>query len=256
MAMMFTAYFDASGNGSSSKLTIGGVVAHVKLWQSFECEWNKVLASENVAQFHATDFASSEGEYKGWKGDKDRRSSFLSRLSQVIADNTNQLFVVTVDVDSWNYVNRYYELKEKYCSPFAMAGYGAVYLTQKWAQKKRIRTPLKFIFEDGEGRDDWSGLRKLCKEGKVEPIRIPKSHAVGLQVGDLIAWKARITSQNCLRAIDNAKRKVAVNLGEIAKAREDSKSFKRILVRPTENKIYTLQSLVKIGEETCISRHS
>jgi hypothetical protein len=99
MVLLYAAYFDASGEAEGyAVLTIAGAVAPVKKWIRFETQWTDILHAEGVTEFHATDFASSQGEYVGWKGDKERRSNFLSRLIAVVKTNTNKLFSVSVEL--------------------------------------------------------------------------------------------------------------------------------------------------------------
>jgi hypothetical protein len=99
-----SAYFDASGKEGFPFITIAGAVSPIKKWIRFERDWSEILETHDVTEFHATDFAASLGEYKGWKGDKTRRSGFLRKLIAVLKKNTNKLFTLTVDMEAWEAV--------------------------------------------------------------------------------------------------------------------------------------------------------
>jgi hypothetical protein len=105
MVLLYASYFDASGKpGRHPVLSVAGAVAPVKKWIRFERDWQQVLKDEGVTEFHATDFAASRKEYEGWKDDKPRRTKFLNRLGKIIKDNTNKLFMVSVEIDAWDSV--------------------------------------------------------------------------------------------------------------------------------------------------------
>ena len=173
MGLLYSVYLDASGKPETdASLVVAGAVAPVKNWIRFERAWKSVLDDEGVSEFHATDFAASQGEYRKWKGDKDRRASFLKRLREIIEKNVNRLFMVTVEIEAWTKVNRDYLLEEGFHSPYALAGFSAVAQLRKWAKKKKIKSPVEIVFEEGD--DGWDGLTELCKRGHVIPIRLPK----------------------------------------------------------------------------------
>ena len=248
MAMLYAAYFDASGKKDAHvSITVAGAVAPLKKWESFNTAWSKVLEDEDVSEFHATDFAASMGEYKAWKGDKPRRSAFLKRLGDIIKTHTNKFFIVTVEMDAWRSVNEKYLLSEIFQSPYALGGYSVVRLVKKWAERKEIKSPIEFIFEDGDEEAAWVGLKKLCARSKVVPIRLPKSKAIPCQVGDLLAWKTRIASQNTLN-INKQVDPSVFNPELFNQALEELASLDRALVRPADNGVYGPESLLR----TCV----
>jgi hypothetical protein len=121
--VLHAAYFDASSDRADFPvLTVTGAVAPVKKWIRFEHQWRTALAVENVSEFHATDFHASKGEYRNWKGDTVRRGAFLRRLQKIIKDNTNKLFIASVELEAWAEVNQEYCLEEFFHSPYASGG--------------------------------------------------------------------------------------------------------------------------------------
>src|SRR5260370_1514179 len=123
MGMLSAACFDASGKQEGYDfLTVAGAASPIKKWARFEKQWSQILKDEGVSEFHATDFAASEGEYKDWKGDAARRTAFLRCLMGIIKENVNKLFMVTVEMPAWNEVNKEYLLAEPLHSPYALPG--------------------------------------------------------------------------------------------------------------------------------------
>lgn len=256
MAMMYSAYFDASGKQDAhSAITVAGAVAPVKKWIRFEHAWKKVLDDAHVGVFHATDFAASLGEYKGWKGDKERRSLFLRRLCKIIKDNTNKFFLVTVEIDAWNSVNREYLLSEVFQSPFALAGISVIGLARIWARNKKLQYPIKFIFEDGDEDKDWSGLKGLCGRWKIVPVRLPKPDAIPCQVGDLLAWKARIAYQNSLR-LNKRINPHRFDPELFDQVLEELRSMDTVIVRPANNKVYGRDALISTCRKSNVQKRS
>ncbi len=241
MRILSAAYFDASGKQEGHPfLTVAGATSPIKKWIRFEKQWNQALKDEGVSEFHATDFAASEAEYRDWKGDTARRSAFLRRLMRIIKENVNKLFMVTVEMPAWNDVNREYLLAETLHSPYALAGFTVAAQARKWAMRKRL-TPSSFevFFEDGD--EGWGGLKQLCQTYcNFEPIRIPKKEGIPFQIGDFLAWKTRITATNAVRILDRLQR--GDTLDELSR---ELKSLDRILVRPGHNGIYSPRALTK-----------
>src|SRR5260370_34441101 len=104
--------------------------------------------------------------------------------------------------------------------------------------RKRI-TPgsFKVFFEDGD--EGWNALKQLCETYcNFAPLRIPKKEAVAFQVGDFVAWKARITATNAMKITAGLKR--GDNLDKLSRELD---SLNRILVCPADNGIYSPTSL-------------
>lgn len=233
MGMLYAAYFDASGKKGFPFITVAGAVSPIKKWIRFEGEWNEILERHGVTEFHATDFAASKGEYKEWKGNKIRRSGFLRQLIAVLKKNTNKLFTVTMDMEAWETVNAHYCLEERFYSPYAMCGFGVVGQCLDWAKRKRAKY-LEFIFEEGD--KGWEGLVKVCEqEQNVTPMRLPKKKAIPCQVGDLLAWRTRISTTNAVRRLK------ALQPDEEIQA--ELKALDGVMVRPGHKSIYSRRAL-------------
>jgi hypothetical protein len=240
MGLISAAYFDASGERKGYRfLTVAGASSPVDKWIIFEHQWSGVLKDEGVSEFHATDFAASQGEYKEWKGDKLRRSAFIKRLAKIIKDSVHKLYIVTIEIPIWAEIDREYMLSEFFHSPYALAGFKVTGDAVKWATKRKA-VPLEVFFESGD--EGWGGLKRLCEEHiHFTPEQLSKKKNVAFQVGDFFAWKTRITATNSLKIVNS------LQSGDTLKElRRELNSLNRLLVCPGHNGIYTQRNLVKI----------
>jgi len=255
MTMLFAAYFDASGKKEGYPvLTVAGAVAPLKKWIRFEKQWTETLRGAGVSEFHATDFAASEGEYKEWRDDKARRSAFLEQLIHIIKHNANKLFSVSVELDAWRKIDSEYLLTEAFYSPYALAGFAVVGQTLKWAHRKRVRIP-EFIFEEGD--EGWDGLLKLCSSwAKVTPIRLPKTKAIPCQIGDMLAWKSRITASNSLRHLERMDQSITSASVIAPFISSDLASLRKLLVRPGTANIFAADALRQSCQRNNIPRRT
>lgn len=256
MATFYAAYFDASGQSDGYEvLTIGGAVAPLAKWKRFDRDWEAVLKRERVKQFHATDFASSRGEYEGWNGDKPRRSKFLFELGQVIRKNINKIFMVNIEIDAWNHINREYLLEEVFFNPYALCGYTAIRQVLQWAKGKRISLPrLKIIFEHGD--DGWEGLRTLANRSGVEPIRRSKAVAVPCQAADMIAWKSRIAFTNALGRFNKVISAPSADFENFRGILDEWSSLEKVLLRPGTPGVYGREALIRTCNNSGILKRS
>jgi hypothetical protein len=255
VGMFYATFFDASGQGHGYDiLTVAGAAAPIKKWERFDAQWRAALNQAGVKQWHATDFASSKGEYKDWKKGSPRRTAFLRKLEQIIRANTNKLFSCSVEIAAWESVNTEYCLEEFFYSPYALAGCAVVESTLKWARKKSGQH--EFFFEDGD--HGWQGLVKLCERIKIVPFRVSKKIATPCQAGDMLAWKTRIAATNSLRHI--GKMKLAHKKPELMSLGRNVISelagWGKTMVRPADHGIYVAENLRQICEKNKVPKRS
>lgn len=201
MAMFtkFTGYFDASGHPDQHEvLTVAGFVSSVKKWTRFDIEWNAVLKSEGIKFFHTTDYASSNGEFSGWKGQTDRRRAFQGKLWNCIRRNTNKACRTTILIRDYQQVNAVFKLEERLGLPYAMCAASCLYSATQWAKKKKSEKTMLYYFEDGD-KDKGDFLRISKDDGLPEPLFLPKSLAVAFQAADYAGWKFRSSLTGALK---------------------------------------------------------
>lgn len=85
--MVMTAYFDESGtHGADSPVVlVAGFIAPRDQWVLFERDLSLLLAEYAVKKFHAKDFRTCKGDFKGWATVK--RARFNSRFLRLADDH-------------------------------------------------------------------------------------------------------------------------------------------------------------------------
>src|ERR1017187_2191790 len=198
MSPGYAAYFDASGHPDQQKvMTVAGFVSTVKKWTRFDLEWNAVLKDEGIHIFHMTDFASSQGEFLGWKRESDRRRVFIERLVQCLRKNVNKAFRTSLLIDDFNEVNAVFRLEETMGRPYAVCGTLCLYSVGVWAKGKNAEGQLRCYFEDGD-KDKENFETRAKAWGKFTPMFMWKGQAVAFQACDFSGWKCRTSITNSL----------------------------------------------------------
>jgi hypothetical protein len=192
---MFTAYFDTSGNRRTSVLTVTGFVSRVEKWDRFDRDWKAILSREGVAIMHMTDFASSQKEFSGWRGQTERRRKFIADLSACIQRHTNKGFGSSVLTEDFDKVNARYRLAESAGSPFAMSVRACLGGLTKWAKRKHISTD-KLLVAIESGDEDQSELIARARQDGFKVVPLDKSDVTAFQAGDVAAWKFRTAIHN------------------------------------------------------------
>lgn len=86
--VMLNVYFDETGHGddpNTKYLGIVGCMQRAEDWIELEKEWANVLKTfGELPYFHMNEFAHSDGIFKGWKGDEERRRQLYGELWKLI----------------------------------------------------------------------------------------------------------------------------------------------------------------------------
>ena len=193
---MFTAYFDAAGKSSRpGLLSIAGFVSDDRKWGRFEIEWLKILHRESISRFHMTDFASSQGEFKNWNGQTDRRKTLIADLLHCAKKFTNKAFGGAVVIRDYDEVNKDFELQRFAGHHYPLCAHYCVHLVQLWQKRHSIKE-VQFVFEKG---DEHKGeLERLCKADGIAP-HFRGKEAIQFQAADLVAWRTRDAFENAFK---------------------------------------------------------
>ena len=196
---MLTAYFDESC--SKGFTVICGWVASVDEWDNFEVDWTLFLISYDVPYFHMNEFAHSTGPFAKWKDTPHFRKRFLRDAWDIIRRRTRGGFVCSVQDVLFNRINRFYKLREKFPSHYALAGRECI----RWAHDYAgdlCEKEVRCIFDDG-GPDKGGLLRSASIEPKLpnpmfEPSRDVRDRKRGvrkgivqIQAADFLAYEVR-----------------------------------------------------------------
>lgn len=190
----YTTYFDASGHPQgTSMLVVGGFIATVEQWRSFESEWNKVLAKYGVPYFHMKKFTAKKKpfDHEKWQRD-DVCTSFLGELIGVLKRNNCYGLMVALPLAAWATVNKEFCMEEERLTPFAVAGCMAITGVYEWCQKPRpmvMPYQVEFIFEDGD--EDKGDLMYWTKRSWKWVPAFKGKKLAPLQACDFLAWEGR-----------------------------------------------------------------
>lgn len=194
----FSAYFDASGNKNDHKvLTVAGFVSTVRKWDRFDERWASILKGAEVSAMHMTDFASSAGEFRNWRGQSERRRKFVAALAQCTKRNSNKGFASTLVIPDYNDVNRKYMLSERVGQPYTLCAHACLGGLARWAAGKRLDFREVLIAMESGDQDQGELLRK-AREEEFKVVPLSKADAQAFQAGDMAAWKVRTAVHNSL----------------------------------------------------------
>ncbi len=152
---MVTCYFDEAGDRQTGWMFVCGWAASVAEWESFELDWKLFLAKFNVPHFHMKEFTQSKGCYANWKDEAQKRTDFLAMGAEIIRAHVRRGFASLVSYEDMDAVDRVYELKKEFKTPYAFAGRACIALANKWRRThpEDRNLDMEYVFEDGaEGK--------------------------------------------------------------------------------------------------------
>lgn len=159
---MFAAYFDEAGGVDLGYMVVAGYVASVEAWEQFEINWKLFLAKFDVPYLHMKEFSHSKGCFSGWKDDEPRRVRFLAMAAEIINQHTKRAFESIVSYEDFESVDKLFALRERFNSPYALAGRTCIGVANGWARNPQTKAlDIEYIFED-RGPDK-SGLVKAVE---------------------------------------------------------------------------------------------
>jgi hypothetical protein len=195
---VFTACFDASGSKSKPWMVLAGFVAPAKAWDCFADLWNQRLNQDGIKYFHMKEFTACQGQFENWKGNELRRRALLSDLINLIKSHASRKFGHVIALEGVEHIKKAFTEKQQKAfilESYAIGGYSCAKHVDNWARMERIKTPIQFVFDDGDL--DRQKLRDLFRQDWAEPIfrpsrdilkkGVPIPGFVPLQAADLLA---------------------------------------------------------------------
>lgn len=83
---MLSAYFDESDQRSLGVFAVGGYVFDTEHLEEFEENWQNVLIRYKLSRWHASEWESGYGPYRGWPNTL--RHDAFNELCQIIRTST------------------------------------------------------------------------------------------------------------------------------------------------------------------------
>jgi hypothetical protein len=149
--MVMTAYFDESGtHGDDSPIvTVAGFIASADQWRSYEHDFSQLLTEYEVKVFHAIEFRTRKGSFKGWP--IARRAQFNSRFLRLADDHLAFGLGTVLRPDDYAKIYRQGEFARR-ARPDTQ--YGLCVRTAMWKSAVLIKDcppdwPLNVVLEEG-----------------------------------------------------------------------------------------------------------
>ncbi len=191
----FVGYFDDSGTHKGAGIVVvAGAVATAERWEQLSREWQRTIRPWRVLQFHATDFVTGKGEYRGWT--EDTKSARLMALVKLIRKHVRVLIGNAVMEADFEEVSAKYP-DNNFGTAYRFCAFLIPPAVDLWRRQSPKRGPVALIFESGNKLLNEYG-RIVNQAGTFEHLRQKfgyssitqgtSSDLVPLQAADLIAY--------------------------------------------------------------------
>jgi hypothetical protein len=146
-----TAYFDESQNGVAT--VVAGFAATAERWRSFDSAWAKLLDQYKISCLHMKDYVHSNGEFKPWKGNEEKRRRFMQRVIEIVSKKCmvssgalidHAAFSQTIAKDSL--VSRFY------VNEYSTASFLVLLGIDNWRRDCAFDRPVDYVFDRGNVR--------------------------------------------------------------------------------------------------------
>jgi hypothetical protein len=149
--MAMRGYFDESGtHGARSPLVaVAGFLATVEQWDAYERNLLPLLSEYGVGRFHAKDFRSTKGDFKGWRTEK--KAKFNSRFLQLADEHLACGLSAILPSDSYHQIYRAGGAVRagRLDSQYGLAVRVAIWKAMVLIKDRKADWPINFIFESG-----------------------------------------------------------------------------------------------------------
>ena len=202
LMVMFTAYFDASGNGVEQPfVVVSGYVANFLQWRMFEHSWKAIHKEHDVQlPFHMSPFIEAITYPQSYAKQKNARADyveiakypkkvdkFLRGLCITQEGMVSCGFSCIVEMGLYGKVNDQFDLRDV-IPPYALGARVCLALVHTWEGCLNIEENAECIFEKGDFEQS-KFTELLISEGHPSPIYKPKDEFSGLQAADMYAWE-------------------------------------------------------------------
>lgn len=215
-------FFDESGIHDAAKvMALGGWVASIETWESFQDQWASVLKSAGASVFRFSDLDNNHGEFKGWS--PWRKRNLMEDLFKILRRHDLQGVCAAIVMPEYKeVVSGSGTVLEKRHSPYIIC--------QEFCMEvicKQIPEKVLYIFE--EQRDFrsfavsnfWDTKDRFPEwSPKMSGIVFrPKKEFAGLQVADLLVYE---TAKSLHNRLYDPTRPVRKSMIALLKAKKDN----------------------------------
>ena len=204
-------YLDAGGTKDPYALSCAGWIASEESWVNFDHEWSEALRNEGVSEFHMSQLAHFQGEFKGWKGDEGRRIKFLQKLVAIIKANTVRHIGITLHMDMYNRLDAETTIRARLGPPYVLTMLFTAIHLQNWQERHAPSDALSVFFEHGD--DDQGLLLRALKNLQYPfPLQLVRKrqqtvngvrYVTPFQAADFLAYELHKGTKEMRRAGKN-----------------------------------------------------
>jgi hypothetical protein len=184
-------YFDDSGTHDASvAVAVGGYLASVESWDSFQPKWRSVLDEYEIPYFHMTDFEARQKLFVRWEQHK--RIALQGKLISLIREHTQAVFTAATIKADYEQVKDYYGV-----SVYIYTLYQALGGVITWADRVQFPGPIAYVISQRASNGEVETLRQRI----IGDARLRRRFRLGswvvadmrelnpLQAADMIAFE-------------------------------------------------------------------
>lgn len=191
------AYFDETGHGADANtkiLGIAGCLTATELWIKVEKQWKNALQSENLPYFHMREYAHSQGVFRDWKGDENRRRKIYGELWEIISNAGIMplgCFVQLEDFKRELQGQAHHILKDAYYLCYM----GCLKITEQFSSFYQVANASIYFDDKKDSRGESFDIFNILKSRYQEKISLPEFRSMRasapLQIADIIAYESK-----------------------------------------------------------------
>jgi hypothetical protein len=231
----YVSYMDETGHSDDPALHFAGMagfVAPAGAWEVFEDQWRDTMRNAGLSEpFHMKEFAHSEGQFKTWKGKKEKRELLFGRLLNIIAETKAEPIGTVVSINDFKTLTT--SQQESFLDPY----YIAFQKCTRGAAASAVFDPpeekvaMVYAYNEEFGTKESSGVNI---GGRAEQLW----HAMKKQVTDIGPRMGTYASASPIDVLP-------LQAADLF-AYELSKEFENRIKRPEDRMRYGLRQIVKM----------
>ena len=259
--MIVTVYIDESGTHGSGVTILGGWVARLGQWATFDPKWAKLLKLNGLTYFHSRRMRGTKDEFKGWT--RERKFDFTQQAASLALKSLEFGFTISVSDEAYrdHYIAGQRPREIPLDSPYGLCFRYCLSLIPGFAKDTFGDRELKinFVLEAGH-KNSGDALRIFTKVKKQHLPNVEEQEIVkmlgtiafddkkkfpGLQIADVNAYSAfqhhtrrplELITLNPETSMQHAKRIQKVPIFNLELRETELKLFKKFILDEIEDK--------------------
>lgn len=195
--LMLEAYFDETGHDDDQHtkiLGIAGCLTAPEIWRKIDKQWKTALQSENLPYFHMREYAHSQGIFKGWKNDENRRRKIYSKLWDIISNRGIMPLGCFVELEDFKRElqgQEHHVLKGAYYLCYM----GCLRVVEQVIGFQQVGSVSTYFDDKKDSRSEALNIFDILKPRYQARILLPEFRnmrdSAPLQIADIIAYESK-----------------------------------------------------------------